>query len=232
MATIPRPVWCKGTDGNFYGTNNDTVFKVTPSGKLTTLYSFCSKGGDPCPDGESPEAGLVEGTDGNFYGTTEYGGINGTTGDNCERGCGTIFQVTPEGQLTTLHDFCSQGGDECTDGLEPVAGLIQDTNGTFYGTASAGGTDYVGVVFSMSMGLGPFVETEPTFGKVGEAVKILGTNLSSATSVTFNGTPAAFTIISRTLITTTAPAGATTGRVEVTGPPGTLSSNVVFRVLP
>ena len=69
----------QGTDGNLYGTTpyggaNDagTVFKMTPSGTLTTLYSFCAQSG--CADGETPQTGLVLGTDGNFYGTTYAGG--------------------------------------------------------------------------------------------------------------------------------------------------------------
>jgi uncharacterized protein (TIGR03437 family) len=80
------------------------------------------------------------------------------------------------------------------------------------------------------VGLGPFVETQPTSGKVGTAVKILGTDLTGASSVTFNGTAARFTVVSKSEIKTTVPAGATTGTVEVTTPNGTLKSNVVFRV--
>jgi uncharacterized protein (TIGR03437 family) len=80
------------------------------------------------------------------------------------------------------------------------------------------------------MGLGPFVETLPTSGKLGAAVKILGTDLTGATSVTFNGTAAKFTVVSKSEIKTTVPTGATTGTVEVTIPKGTLKSNVVFRV--
>jgi uncharacterized protein (TIGR03437 family) len=63
-------------------------------------------------------------------------------------------------------------------------------------------------------------------------VKILGTNLTGATNVTFNGTAAAFIVVSASLVTTTVPAGATTGKVEVTTPRGTLKSNVAFRVTP
>jgi uncharacterized repeat protein (TIGR03803 family) len=51
-----------------------TVFKITPSGTLTTLYSFCSQSG--CTDGETPTRGLVQATNGDFYGTTELGGAN------------------------------------------------------------------------------------------------------------------------------------------------------------
>jgi uncharacterized protein (TIGR03437 family) len=80
------------------------------------------------------------------------------------------------------------------------------------------------------MGLGPFVETLPNSGKLGAAVKILGTDLTGATSVTFNGTAAKFTVVSKSEIKTTVPTGATTGTVEVTIPKGTLKSNVVFRV--
>ena len=80
------------------------------------------------------------------------------------------------------------------------------------------------------MGLGPFVETLPTSGKVKSAVKILGTDLTGATSVTFNGTAAVFKVLSSSLITTTVPTGATTGEVTVVTPGGTLTSNVNFRV--
>jgi uncharacterized repeat protein (TIGR03803 family) len=107
---------------------------------------------------------------------------------------------------------------------------MQDTNGTFYGTTYAGGANKKGAVFSLSTGLGPFVETQTTSGAVGAAVIILGTNLTSATSVTFNGAAAAFTVVSSSEITTTVPAGATTGTVQVVTHGSTLSSNVPFRV--
>jgi uncharacterized protein (TIGR03437 family) len=76
------------------------------------------------------------------------------------------------------------------------------------------------------------VETQPTSSKVGAAVQILGTDLTGATTVTFNSTAAAFTVVSPTLIATTVPAGATTGTVQVVTPSRTLSSNMPFRVLP
>jgi uncharacterized protein (TIGR03437 family) len=74
------------------------------------------------------------------------------------------------------------------------------------------------------------VETQTKSGKVGAAVKILGNNLTGSTSVTFNGTAAVFTVVSASEITTTVPAGATTGTVQVVTAGGTLSSNVPFRV--
>ena len=80
------------------------------------------------------------------------------------------------------------------------------------------------------MGLGPFVETRPTSGKVGAAVTILGTNLKRATSVTFNGTTAMFTVVSKSEIKTTVPVGASSGTVKVTTTTKTLKSNVAFLV--
>jgi uncharacterized repeat protein (TIGR03803 family) len=225
---FPRAGLLQASNGNFYGTTegggaNDsgTVFEITPSGTLTTLYSFCSQSG--CTDGGLPEAGLIQATNGNIYGTTEVGGANAGSG-------GTIFEITPSGTLTTLYSFCSTGGSACTDGETPVGGLIQSTNGVFYGTTGYGGANGGGVVFSLSVGLRPFVETQTTSGEVGAAVNILGSDLTGATSVTFNGTTATFTVISASEITTTVPTGATTGFVEVTTPGGKLKSNTKYRV--
>jgi uncharacterized repeat protein (TIGR03803 family) len=235
-----------GADGNFYGTTLEggangygTVFKITPSGALTTLYTFCSQ--DGCAQGAYPEAGLVQGADGNFYGTTAEGGAGGSCLGNI--GCGTVFEITPGGTLTTLYDFCAHGRIDCPDGAAPYARLLQATDGDFYGTTSGGGDDRCydenrgeiattcGTVFRVSVGLGPFVKTNPGFGKVGAKVGILGTDLNGATSVTFNGTAAGFTVKSRTLIIATVPKGASSGEVKVKLPGVTLSSNVPFYVL-
>jgi uncharacterized repeat protein (TIGR03803 family) len=189
------------------------------------VHNFCSQGVFPfCTDGVAPATGLIQGIDGNLYGTTALGGANNG---------GTIFEITPSGTLTTLYSFGADGG---ADGDQPGAGLVQATNGDLYGTAYYGGTSGAclggscGTIFRLSVGLGPFVETQTTSGKVGAAVKILGTDLTGATSVSFNGTAAVFTVVSPSLITTTVPASATTGTVEVVTPTGTLSSNVPFRV--
>jgi len=220
----------QATNGEFYGTttlggaySSGTVFEITASGALTTLYSFCAEG-FPCVDGDFPYAGLVQGTDGNLYGTTDDGGP--------EAYLGTIFKITPGGTLTTLYSFCTPTASTC--GYNPSAGLFQATNGDFYGTTTLGGgygAEGFGTVYSFAVGLGPFVEPQTTSGKVGSSVKILGTDLMGATSVTFNGTPAEFIVSpSGSFITATVPSGATTGTVEVVTPTGTLSSNVPFRV--
>jgi len=140
----PKAGLVQATNGNFYGTtfeggannNNGTVFEITPSGALTTLYSFCSRSG--CTDGQGPFAGLIQAIDGNLYGTTTAGG----------KGGGTIFAITPSGTLTTLYIFCQQVG--CADGEGPEAKLIQSTNGNFYGTTFIGGTQGYGAVFSLA----------------------------------------------------------------------------------
>ena len=220
------------SDGNFYGTawagganGWGTVFKITPAGTLTTLYNFCSQAS--CTDGANPHEALIQATDGNLYGTTDSGGASGY---------GSVFQVTLAGELTSLYSFCSQSG--CPDGKLPN-GLVQDTDGNLYGTTPYGGLDTscslgqgCGTVFSLSLGLGPFVKTQPTSDKAGAAVRILGTNLTGATSVTFNGTAATFRAMSSSLISTTVPTGATTGPVQVVTPSGTLTGNVNFQVLP
>jgi uncharacterized repeat protein (TIGR03803 family) len=211
----PNAGLVQATDGNFYGVtpgggaNNDgTIFKITPSGTLTTLHSF------DYTDGAGPSQ-LVQATDGNFYGMTGGGGANND---------GTVFKMTPSGTLTTLHSF------DLPDGIRPYGGLVQATNGSFYGATFLGGTYGDGTVFSLSVGLGPFVETLPTSGKVDTAVIILGNNLTGSTSVTFNGTAATFEVVSSTEIKTTVPSGATTGKVQVKTPHGTLTSNVNFKV--
>ena len=217
-----------GADGNIYGTavrggtnKNGTLFKITPAGQFSVLYNFCSQ--TNCADGALPTGPITWGSDGNLYGTAGGGGNTNYAG--------TAYQITPSGQYTVLYTFCSLGG--CSDGVGP-SGLIQGTNGNFYGATGGGGgqTCGCGTVYSLSTGLGPFVEAKPGFSTVGKQVAILGNGLSGSTSVTFNGTPAAFKVGSSTYMLATVPAGATTGPIEVTTPTGTLSSNVAFQVLP
>jgi uncharacterized repeat protein (TIGR03803 family) len=81
-----------------------------------------------CTDGEYPGAALIQGTGGNFYGTTYPGGANNS---------GEVFQITSSGALTSLYSFCAQS--ECSDGADPIAGVIQATNGNLYGTTYLGG---------------------------------------------------------------------------------------------
>jgi uncharacterized repeat protein (TIGR03803 family) len=227
------------TNGNFYGTtyyggasgncpsNCGTIFKMTLSGTLTTLHSF------DYTDGLGPEDywGLVQATDGNLYGTTLGGGNDE---DESYGGPGTIFKVTPSGTLTTLYDFCSvvQNGD-CEDGIAPYASLVQDTNGIFYGMTYEGGTSNSGTVFSVSVGLVPFVKTQPANGIEGATINILGQGFTSSSVVKFGGVQATSVSLNRSAdLIVEVPAGALTGEVTVTTGATTLSSNQTFRVTP
>src|SRR5258708_819515 len=90
----------QGRDGNLYGTANGgtkqygSLFKVTPTGTLTTIYTFCPQGN--CTNGSLPVGALVLSVDGNFYGTTEDGGGNGV---------GTVFKISPSSRYKVIHSF-------------------------------------------------------------------------------------------------------------------------------
>jgi uncharacterized repeat protein (TIGR03803 family) len=228
----PEGSLMQGADGNLYGVTRDggahsttsesdygTVFKITTAGVLTSLYSFCAL--TNCADGHVP-AGILQATDGNFYGATYYGGASYY---------GTLFKLTPAGLLTTLHSFCPNGGQHCTDGEYPET-LVQGTDGNFYGVAGQGGISSHGTAFRLSVGLGAFVETVTNSGAPGSSVIVLGSNLTGASKVTFNGAAASFSLVSSTEITATVPTGATTGVIVVTTPKGKFTSNKNFIVAP
>jgi len=155
----------QGRDGNLYGTTlnggiedqgnsygDGTVFKLTPAGDFTVLHAF------DFYDGTGPTSSVIQGADGNFYGTTRQGG-NST---NCSTGCGTVFQVTPDGVFTTLHQF-SYG-----DGAYPGGQLAQYSDGTLYGLTTGGGLrtqDFIngfGTAFKVSLPSGPIAPTKLT----------------------------------------------------------------------
>lgn len=224
---VPTAGLVQALDGDFYGTthyggasNEGTIFRITRGAILATLHSFDGT------DGNYPWAGLTQATDGNFYGTTYLGG----TGPACSEGCGTVFSIAPDGTFVTLHNFDS------SDGSGPFGGILQATNGVLYGTTFSGGNNICfngcGTIFSISEGLGPFVKLERNSGKAGQTGGILGQGFTGTTSVSLNGTPASFRVVSDTFIRATVPDGATTGYVTVTTPSGTLTSNVPFYVLP
>ena len=130
----------QGSDGYFYGTTDHggtnpgynypygygTVFKISPNGALTSLYSFTGSN-----DGAYPRAGLVQGSDGNLYGTTAGGGTNNL---------GTVFQISTNGALTSLYSFTTPVNYGSLDVGNPQAGLVQGSDGYFYGTTQYGGT--------------------------------------------------------------------------------------------
>ena len=145
---LPEAGLVEGSDGYFYGTtyygvsSTGVVFRISSAGTLTTLYQF----GSSPTDGRAPWAGLMQGSDGYFYGTTYRGGTNFIVYNGYADYLGTVFKITSQGTLTTLWQF----GSSPTDGEEPAAGLVQGSDGYFYGTTYFGGTNYDGVVFRIS----------------------------------------------------------------------------------
>jgi uncharacterized repeat protein (TIGR03803 family) len=224
----------QASDGNFYGTTDQggistqcyvgcgNIYKIAPNGRFTNVYSFCKSDGY-CTDGAFSQGSLIQATDGNLYGPTRQGGA--------KQGDGTLFSATTGGKLTTLYRFNSSNAGHYS-GIYPYPALVQYTDGSFYGTTFQGGPSEYGTVFTLSTGLGPFVETQTSAGTVGATVNILGTDLTGAMAVSFNGFSAIFAVVSSSFITATVPAGATTGFLTVTTPGGILTSNKVFRIVP
>lgn len=139
----------QAADGRLYGTTQDggpatggggTIFSLGLSGDFQVMHAFAA----PDPAGIQPQAGLVQDAQGNFYGTTSDGG--GPTGKRK----GTVFRMTPSGEVTALHVF--QGGAE--DGRAPRCTLLL-LDGKLFGTTEYGGPGRGvgdGTVFSMALG--------------------------------------------------------------------------------
>jgi uncharacterized repeat protein (TIGR03803 family) len=129
-------------EGNLYSTTLDggpndagTVFKLDQRSNETILYSF-TRG---APAGSYPFAELIRDAAGNLYGTTFMGGTG------CDGvGCGVVFKLDTKGEETVLHSF------KGSDGANPYAGLIRDSNGNFYGTTLDGGSYNAGVVYKLN----------------------------------------------------------------------------------
>jgi uncharacterized repeat protein (TIGR03803 family) len=211
----------QASDGNFYGPTYSgggsmdlgTIFKLDQEGNVTVLYTFPND----LQYAASP-IGLMQATDGDLYGVTQGGGRYQD---------GTLFKITTSGDLTVLYNFNSKAGSN------PLGAPVQHSDGLFYGTTESSGKANAGVVYSLNMGLAPFVKFVLPTGKIGQSAQILGQGLTGTTAVTFNGFAAtSFKVVSDTFMTAVVPSGATTGPVVVTTPSGALTSNVSFRVIP
>jgi uncharacterized repeat protein (TIGR03803 family) len=180
--------------GNLYGTNSSggittgicspfgcgVVFGLDSAGHETVLYSF--SGG---ADGSQPQAGVIRDSVGNLYGTTQFGGI--TTGICSPFGCGVVFKLDSAGHETVLYSFT--GG---ADGSQPWAGVIRDSAGNLYGTASEGGPANVGVVYKVDAA-GHYTVLYSFTGGAAGANSQAGVILDSAGNLygtTVNGGPA------------------------------------------
>jgi uncharacterized repeat protein (TIGR03803 family) len=219
----------QGMDGNLYGSTSEggftrtgTLFKITPSGALTTLHFFSvlDVSGHNA-DGAFITGNLTEGRDGNFYGSAPVGGANGT---------GTLFRITPTGTFTLLHTFTAVDEQLTnTDGAFPGAGVMQGRDGNLYGTAARGGSDHFGTVFELVTL--PIVSAfSPAAGAVGSTVTVSGLNFAGTTSVAIGHVPAAFTLNTDGSLTVTVPPGAVTARILVTNPFGLGASATRFTV--
>jgi len=142
----PEGSLVEGSDGNFYGvttklgSNEGTVYRMTPSGQVTVLHIFT--GGTS--DGEDPLASLIQGSDGNFYGTTEYGGTSGY---------GTVYRITPSGSFTLLYSFpviTTSDGSFTGEGSLPSGSLVEGSDGNFYGMTPFGGANGWGTVYQLT----------------------------------------------------------------------------------
>lgn len=139
----------QASDGNLYGSTNTggangdgIIFRITTKGKLTTLYAFCSE--TNCTDGAVPNP-LIQTTDGDLFGTTQAGGAN--TNQICFGSCGTAFKIALKGgSPTTVYNFCALAN--CADGATPLFGLIQATDGNFYGSTLDGNVN--GTLFRLT----------------------------------------------------------------------------------
>jgi uncharacterized repeat protein (TIGR03803 family) len=215
----------QATDGNFYGvavgggTFYGTVFKMTPAGVFTVLHTFLNGPSD----GAAPSSSLIQASDGKLYGVTSAGGATGG---------GTIYSITTSGTYAVLYDFV----DSSTTGYNPASPLRQSTNGKFYGDTYYGGeasTCNCGVLYSLDMKLGPFVNLQSSAGKEGAKIGILGQGFGASSVVKFAGVQATSIVrTGTTFITATVPAGALTGKVTVTTGTATLTSALTFKVTP
>jgi uncharacterized repeat protein (TIGR03803 family) len=217
----------QASDGNFYGVTlaggsfYGIIFQLTPAGKYTVLHTFSDGPGD----GAAPAAGLMQATDGKIYGVTSGGGTSNY---------GTIFSITTGGGVySVIYSFVD------ATGANPSSPLRQNTNGLLYGETYVGGNlslcgSGCGALYSLDLGLGPFVSLMTTSGAELSKVEILGQGFSkSGSEVKFGGVPAtAVTVTGSTFITATVPAGAQSGAVTVTTGSTTLTSIQKFYVLP
>ncbi|MGB8169262.1 MAG: choice-of-anchor tandem repeat GloVer-containing protein [Chthoniobacteraceae bacterium] len=213
--TAPLAGLFKAADGNFYGTlstggtfgSAGTVYRMSQGGTLTTLANFYNNTNFAL-SGNNPQSSLVQGADGNFYGTTNTGGANGV---------GSIFKITPDGQVTILVSF---NGINIPRGSNPISGLTVGSDGNFYGVTQSGGSSSAGTIFMVTPA-GVFTTLVNFTGTTGS---FLGSSpraaLTLAADGNFYGTTATGGAGGFGTIFKVTPAGALTTLVQFTGTTG------------
>ena len=190
---------------------------MTPKGVVTVIHSFSNDA-----LGHFPLAGLIQATDGKFY-----GGATVPTG--------VLFQATSGGAYSGLVKLTGTTGlypgaihkFRCSSTPTEPSTEIPSTGGS--GTVHCGTAANCGVLYSLDMGLHPFVALMTTSGKAGKVIQILGNGLTGTTKVTFGSGSATFKVISDTYMTATVPAIGTSGPVVVTAPSGMRVSSKEFK---
>ena len=213
----------QGADNALYGTcsaggtgSGGAVFRVTTGGVYKVLVNFTSGG----VNGASSFSGLVQGSDKFLYGVTSAGGSNGQ---------GVLFKVSTTGTgYTVLHNFGTVDGDT------PLSTPLLHTNGTIYGSTSHGGTHVsYGVIYSMNVGLKPFVAPLILHSaKENASVGLLGQGFNNATGVLFGTGAGTLTLTSDTFATGKILTNATTGLITVKEPTGNLTTLQNFKITP
>jgi uncharacterized repeat protein (TIGR03803 family) len=214
----------QGVDGALYGTTSaggtgsgGVVYKVTTTGVYKVLFNFSTTNH---ANGATPFSGLVQGSDKFLYGVTSSGGANNL---------GVFFKISTTGSgFTVLHSFDTATGDT------PLATPFLHTNGTIYGLTYHGGSHApYGVIYSMNVGLQPFVAPVVSHSaKVGASVELLGPGFNTATGVLFGAGAGGLTIVNDTFATAKLKTGATTGLITVKEPGGNLTTLQTFKVTP
>jgi uncharacterized repeat protein (TIGR03803 family) len=218
--SIPISPVVQAADGKFYGTTSTggtsdqgIVYQLTSGGSFNILRNFHGT------DGSNSTAGFVQASDNFLYSVMSAGGTRGT---------GTLYRINTTGSIfQVLHQFAAKTG------IYPGSTPTQDTNGTIYGLTLKGGTNEnsaVGVLYSYTNDLSPFITLQLWAGPEGTQVGILGQGFTAATGVEFGTVPASYTIVSDSYMTATVPAGASTAKVTVLEPGGNLSSLKKFKV--
>jgi uncharacterized repeat protein (TIGR03803 family) len=248
--SLPYTGLTLGTDGNLYGSaanggklNTGVLFKITNSGTLTVLYSFCSVSG--CTDGFYPETPLVQHTNGKFYGSTSGNSLGGSVFYSLDVGLASFAKlVNWTGKVGKSVELLGQGFTGTTsvkfNGTAATFTVVSDTY--LAATLPSGATSgYVSVVTPGGtlksdrrfLAVPNILSFTPTSGAVGTPVTITGTSFTGAKKVAFGGVRATtFSVDSDTQITATVPNGALTGKIQVTTSGGTATSASVFTVTP